>query len=176
MQKAKLVDRGGVEIADSASDDHAWQEESCWDVGSIGQNSEGVPHTEEDDHGPVGWIDGVAHNVLDDVTLSCPEVGSKGVELWPVNVVAPSLVDLVKLSRGQGALFVAGLEEVWGVEEASGGHEAPEEGFNGFHPRLGKARLSDNAVHSCVDIDEESPEASTNDSNDNGSRELLEVG
>jgi len=62
-----------VDVANSTTDDHSWQEETSWDIDTIGDGHQEVPGEEEDEH--VLSIDDntTAHNVLDDFTFRTPE-------------------------------------------------------------------------------------------------------
>jgi len=107
-----------VNVADGATDDHSWQEETCWDVDTVGDGHQEVPGEEEDEH--VCGIDNdtATHDVLDDFTFRTPENGCHRTILV---VCAPSSMERLCIAQSQvsstsfvntGSCFVS-FRAVW---------------------------------------------------------------
>jgi hypothetical protein len=57
----------------SATNNHSWQKETCWDIDTISDGHQDVPREEEDSHVSSINDDTTTHNVLDNFTFRTPE-------------------------------------------------------------------------------------------------------
>jgi hypothetical protein len=82
-----------VNLSEGASDNHSWQKESSWDICTVSNDGEEVPHAPEDDHLRKRTHDTLAQNISNQASFCLPKDGSKGVKF--IFILAPSLIDIV---------------------------------------------------------------------------------